>query len=226
LRLKTKESDKIAHTTKMFGLLKKTYGEPVVPLNYRRPHELAIAVILSAQCTDERVNQVTPPLFKRYPRIEDYFEGSARELEKMIFSTGFYKNKARSIRGFCRELVEKYNGKIPRQMNELIKMPGIGRKSANVILQVLYNEPSGVVVDTHVARISGLLGLTESKNPVIIERDLMQTIHKKYWINWSLYMIYLGRSYCKARQRNCARWPLQKECPSAVFLALEREKNV
>ena len=183
------------------------------PLHYKKPHELAIAVILSAQCTDEQVNKTTPALFDKCRTPEDFIKVPLQELESLIFSTGFYKNKAKSLKGFSKSLVEDYNGKIPDQMDQLIKMPGVGRKTANVIMQELYGIADGIVVDTHVARLSKLLGLTVSGDPVKIEKDLMKKIPKLYWIDWSLYMIFLGRSYCQAKKRNCKECFLRDKCP-------------
>ena len=188
-----------------------------IPLKYSKPHELAVAVILSAQCTDERVNRITPILFNKYKRPEDYYMNPAEELEKMIFSAGFYRNKARSIRGFCRMLVESYGGVLPREFSRLLEFPGMGRKSANVITQALFHEASGIVVDTHVARLSGVLGLSKEKSPEKIEKDLMKAVQKEQWILWSLYMIYLGRSFCRARRRDCTACPLSTVCPSSVL---------
>ena len=186
-------------------------------MNYKKPYELAIAVILSAQCTDEQVNKTTPLLFQKCRKPEDFYTIPSEDLESLIFSTGFYKNKARSIRGFCKSLVHDYNGRIPQDMESLVKMPGVGRKTANVILQELYSLASGVVVDTHVARLSVLLGLTEHKDPVKIEKDLIQKIPKKYWIDWSLYMIFLGRSSCQAKKRLCEPCVVRDICPSSTF---------
>ena len=199
----------------VYQRLEKEFPDPKTPLKYKAPHELAIAVILSAQCTDEQVNRVTPSLFQRFPTLKDLAKASRKELEKEIYSTGFYKNKAKNIHGFCKLLVQEHKGSIPKSHAELTKMPGVGRKTANVILQELYQLNSGVVVDTHVARISRVLELTKEKAPHKIERDLMAKLPKKYWINFSLFLIFLGRKYCKARQRLCQKCPLVKVCPSA-----------
>ena len=161
------------------------------------------------------VNKTTPALFSAFPDLEDYVAAPLSRIEKLIHSTGFYRNKARNIQGFARQVLENHGGKIPQTLAELTALPGVGRKTANVVLQELYNIPSGVVVDTHVARISKLLGLTKSKNQVIIERDLMETLPQKYWIDWSLYMIFLGRSSCTARKRFCSECVLKDICPSS-----------
>jgi len=204
------------YVTTIYRRLAKRFGAEVhCPLHYTAPHELAVAVILSAQCTDEQVNRVTPSLFARCPDPEDYYTIPQPELEKLIYSTGFYKNKTKSIRAFCRMYVEELHKQMPRDLATLVKMPGVGRKTANVILQELYQIPSGVVVDTHVVRISKLLGLTEHSDPVKIERDLIGLVPERYWINWSLYMIFLGRSTCIARRPDCPGCILNDVCPSS-----------
>ncbi len=200
---------------KAYPILKKHFGQVRCALDYQTDYELATAVILSAQCTDVMVNRVTPDLFKRYPNPEDYAKADIKELESIIHPTGFYHNKAKNIIGFHTVLLEKYNGQMPRTMEELLILPGVGRKTANVILQELYNIPSGVVVDTHVTRISRLMGFTENKDPVKIERDLMQILPEEHWIDWSLFMIRLGRSVCTARKRFCKDCVLAKICPSS-----------
>lgn len=198
-----------------YPLLKKKYGKVRCALNYEHPHELAISVILSAQCTDDMVNRVTPALFEKYREPKDFYATPIVELEEMIHSTGFYHNKAKNIQGFTRDLVEIHNGIIPKDLDNLVKMPGVGRKTANVILQELYDIPSGVVVDTHVNRLSKVLGLTTSSDPVRIERELMDLLPRNYWIDWSLFMIRLGRTVCPARKRNCADCVLKEICISS-----------
>ncbi len=161
------------------------------------------------------VNKTTPGLFQACPSLEDYVRAPLSKLEGLIHSTGFYRNKAKNIQGFARQILENHGGRIPQTLSELTALPGVGRKTANVVLQELYNIPSGVVVDTHVARISKLFKLTRSSNPVIIERDLMGKLPQKYWIDWSLYMIFLGRSSCTARKRFCSECVLKDICPSS-----------
>ena len=161
------------------------------------------------------VNRTTPALFQALPELEDYARAPLSKIEKLIHSTGFYKNKSKNIKGFAQKLLSDHEGQIPRDLASLTALPGVGRKTANVVLQELYNIPSGVVVDTHVARISGLFQLTRSKNPVIIERDLMEVLPKKYWIDWSLYMIFLGRSTCTAKKRFCSDCNLKDICPAS-----------
>lgn len=204
-----------AYTGAIYKLLAREFGPPRCPLNYTQPHELAIAVILSAQCTDERVNLTTPELFRRFPSPEALAAAPRAEIEDLIYSTGFYKNKARSIQGFCRTLIDDHAGAIPRSVKELAKLPGVGRKTANVVTQELYGVSEGVVVDTHVARLTRLLQLTTHKDAVRIERDLMEAVRREHWAHWSLYLIFLGRSHCTARKRNCGACPLQKICPAS-----------
>ncbi len=195
--------------------LKKVFGAAETPLHYRHPHELAIAVILSAQCTDEMVNKVTPALFAEFSTVRDFYTKPLARLEKLIYSTGFYKNKAKNIREFARLLNERYDGVIPRDLKELVGLPGIGRKTANVISQELYGANQGVVVDTHVGRISRLLGLTQHKDAVKVERDLVEIVPKKAWREWSLYLIFLGRKWCTAKKRLCDECVLNDICPSS-----------
>lgn len=203
-------------TANIYRRLEKHFGIPDTPLNYKKPHELCLAVILSAQCTDEQVNKTTPALFERFPEPEDYARASLGEIEKYIYSTGFYKNKAKSLQGFCRVLIEEHDGVVPGDPELLRKMPGVGRKTANVIQQELFDEASGIVVDTHVARICGkVLQLTRQKDPTKIERELVELVDRKYWRYWALYIIFLGRFCCTARKRDCAICPLKTICPSS-----------
>ena len=200
---------------KVYSLLKKEFGDVSCPLHFTQNHELAIAVILSAQCTDERVNQVTPELFKRYPTLEAFSKADLTELERLIYSTGFYKNKARSILGFSKQLIKNFNSELPKTIEELTTLPGIGRKTANVILNEIYKITEGIVVDTHVKRISKILTFTKETDVVKIEQDLINIFPKKYWLNISLYIIFLGRKYCKAGRPDCNNCVLQKICPGA-----------
>lgn len=198
-----------------YPILNKKFGRVQCALKYQKPHELAVAVILSAQCTDEQVNRISPELFRRFRTPEDFATASPSELEKYIYSTGFYRNKAKNIIGFNSDLVNLHGGSIPEDLKTLVKMPGVGRKTANVILQELFNIPSGIVIDTHASRLSRILGLTAETDPVKIERGLMQIIPQKWWINWSLYMIRLGRTVCTARKRTCNECVLRNICISS-----------
>ncbi|MCB1168846.1 MAG: endonuclease III [Leptospiraceae bacterium] len=221
--LSPEEQKKFIRTA--YRRLNKLFGPVSCPLHYNKPHELCIAVILSAQCTDEMVNRTTPALFAAFPELEDYASSPLSRVEELIHSTGFYRNKARNIQGFARKVLQEHDGQIPETLEELTALPGVGRKTANVVLQELYDIPSGVVVDTHVARISNLFKLTRSKNPVIIERDLMTVLPQKYWIDWSLYMIFLGRSSCTARKRHCEACVLGDICPSSSVRARKSEQK-
>lgn len=194
--------------------LLKLFGKPRMPLDYKQPHEMAIAVILSAQCTDERVNEVTPKLFAAFPTPKDYYSAPIEQIEELIYSTGFYKNKAKSIREFCRLLDERHSGVVPDNIPELVKLPGIGRKTANVVLNHLYDKATGIVVDTHVLRIARLLGLTKYADAVKVGRELMERVPERYWLDWSLLLIFLGRKNCTARKPVCVGCVLFDLCPS------------
>jgi len=192
----------------MIRILKKLFPNARIALRYSNPWELLVAVILSAQCTDKRVNEVTEKVFKKYRTIEDYASAQQKEFEKDIYSTGFYKNKARHIITAAKMLLEKYNGKLPDSMEELLNIPGIGRKTANVILGIAYGKSEGIVVDTHVIRLSKKLGLTHTANPDTIERELMRIVPRKEWITFSHMLIHYGRTYCPAKKHNHAQCPL------------------
>lgn len=198
-------------------LLKKEYPEARCSLNYSNPLELLVATILSAQCTDERVNLVTAELFRKYRTAEDYAAAPAAELERDIRSTGFFRNKAKSIQGACRLIVERHGGSVPRSMEELLELPGVARKTANVVLGNAYGVASGVVVDTHVARLSERLGLSNEKTPEKIERDLAALISKSDWILFPHLLIAHGRKVCKARGPLCGECVLARLCPSAML---------
>ncbi|MBT4936555.1 endonuclease III [Candidatus Peregrinibacteria bacterium] len=194
--------------------LAKLYPKPKCALHYSTPLELSVAVILSAQCTDKRVNIVTPKLFNHCKCVQDYADIPLKDLEKLIFSTGFYKNKAKSIQGLAKKVLDTFNGEIPQDMKSLTSLPGVGRKTANVIQQEAFGITEGVVVDTHVLRISFRLGFaSKSQNAEIKERELMKVLPKKYWFYFSHYMILLGRSFCVARKPDCVNCPLKDICP-------------
>lgn len=194
-------------------MLKRTYPDAECALHHDNPFQLLVATILSAQCTDERVNMVTPKLFAKYPTPDKLAAATQKGVEKIIQSCGFYRNKATNLRGMAKALVERHNGQIPRDLKELTRLPGVGRKTANVLLGTAFGIPSGVVVDTHVKRISRLLGLTVSNNPDIVERELMQILPEKEWINYSHRLIHHGRAICIARRPKCTECPLLKICP-------------
>ena len=196
---------------KILETLDRLYPDARCSLNFSNPLELLVATILSAQCTDERVNEVTKDLFRKYRSAEDYARVSQEELEKDIRPTGFYKNKAKSLRGCCKQLVEKFGGRVPADLDELVKLPGIGRKTANVVLGAAFGIP-GIVVDTHVKRISRRLGFTAEKDPVKIEFDLMKIVPRERWTKFSHQMIYHGRAVCKARNPLCDECALREYC--------------
>ena len=196
-------------------LLKKEYPEARCSLDYGNALELLVATILSAQCTDERVNVVTSRLFRKYRTWEDYASAPTAELEQEIKSTGFFRNKAKSIQGACRLIGERHGGDVPRSMEELLELPGVARKTANVVLGNAYHIASGVVVDTHVSRLSARLGLSDEKTGEKIERDLAGLLPASDWIDFSHLLIAHGRKVCKARNPVCGECVLAKLCPSA-----------
>ena len=198
---------------KVVATLRRLYPDAKCSLDYRTPLQLLIATILSAQCTDERVNKVTPALFARYRSAADFASADPRELENYIRSTGFYRAKAKNIIACCRALVQKYEGELPRDMQELTELPGVGRKTANVILGTAWGIPAGIVVDTHVRRLARRMGLTPHTDPDKIERDLMALIPQEEWIAFGHRMIYHGRQVCLARKPKCDQCPLNSFCP-------------
>ena len=201
-----------SRTDKIRKILRKIYPEVQTQLLHNNPFQLLVATILSAQCTDKQVNQVTPVLFKHLKTPADFAAAPLKTIEKLIRPTGFFHNKAKNIKNCALELLEQHNGEMPQTLEKLIKLPGVGRKTANVVLGAAFGIP-GVVVDTHVARISNRLGLTVYKNPVKIEYDLMGLIPKKAWNDFCLQLIFFGRSTCTARKPKCPQCPLEKLCP-------------
>ena len=209
----TKDAKQLAK--KVLQVLHQTYPQAVCALEHKNPFQLAIATILSAQCTDERVNIVTKDLFKKYKTPRAFADAKIEELEEDIKSTGFFRNKAKSIKGFATAIVHDFKGEIPRDLEQLIKLPGIGRKTANVILGTGFGIASGVVVDTHVTRLSQRMGLTEETDPVKIEQDLMKLLPESEWIQFSHAMIWHGRQVCIARKPKCSTCGMQGFCPQA-----------
>lgn len=195
-------------------ILEKEYPKAKTALVHKNPLELLIATILSAQCTDERVNKVTPGLFKLYPNAKAFADANIHELEQEIKSTGFYKAKAKNIKNCCKALIEKYQGKVPADINELVKLPGVGRKTANVVIGASFGIASGIVVDTHVKRLAIRLGLATNENPDKIESELMQIVPQSSWISFSDMLIWHGRKICQARKPKCLECPINKHCPS------------
>ena len=197
---------------KIRRILRGVYPEVKTQLFHQNPFQLLVATILSAQCTDKQVNQVTPVLFKRFKTPADFAAAPLTSIEKLIRPTGFFHNKAKNIKNCSKAILERHGGQVPQTLSELVKLPGVGRKTANVVLGAAFGI-SGVVVDTHVARISGRLGLTENKDPVKIEFDLMEIVPKRAWNDFSLQLIFFGRQTCMARKPKCPTCPLNKLCP-------------
>lgn len=210
-----KESNKKTRVLNIIDLLEKQYPRAKTALHYSSPLEILIATILSAQCTDKRVNIVTKSLFKKYRTAEDYANANISELEQDIRSTGFYRNKAKNIKNAGRMMVEKFDSQVPNTMKEILELPGVARKTANIVLSNAYGVIEGIAVDTHVRRLSKRLGLTENKNPDKIEKDLMQIVAKSYWKRINNLLISHGRKICKARKPKCDSCILNKICPSA-----------
>ncbi|MBD2257030.1 endonuclease III [Pseudanabaena sp. FACHB-2040] len=194
--------------------LKRLYPEAPCSLDYETVLQLMVATILSAQCTDERVNKVTPALFARFPDAQAFAECDLEELEQLVKSTGFYRNKAKNIRAACQKIVTEFQGEVPNSMDDLLMLPGVARKTANVVLAHGYGINAGVTVDTHVKRLTNRLGLTKHEDPIKIERDMMKLLPQPDWENWSIRLIYHGRAVCNARNPMCDRCELADLCPS------------
>lgn len=201
--------------SKILALLQKEYADAQIALDYSTPHELLVATILSAQCTDERVNKVTPPLFARYTTVQDFANCKLSELEKLVHSTGFYRNKSKNIKASAQMIVKVFKGEVPRSMEELLQLAGVARKTANVVLQNAYGIQEGVVVDTHIGRLSRRLGFSKHKSPEKVEKDLMTLVPQKNWRNLGFWLINHGRAVCKSQKPNCGSCFLQDICPSA-----------
>lgn len=197
---------------KIIEILKVTYPEATCSLDFKTPFELGIAVMLSAQCTDERVNKITPLLFEKFKEPEDYINASIEEIEKIIKPCGFYKNKAKNVYGYAKMIIEKYNGIVPDKMEELIKLPGIGRKSANVIMLEAFDNPQGIAVDTHAKRIANRIGLSSEKEPLKIEQDLIKIIPKEYFKDVNHLFVWHGRNICNARKPECTKCSVKEYC--------------
>ena len=206
---------------KIIQKLAKEYPGATCSLTHTNPLELLISTILSAQCTDERVNIVTADLFRKYRNCRDYLNVSQQELEQDIHSTGFYHNKAKAIQGACKMIIDRFGGVVPGTLEELIELPGVARKTANVALGVAFGTASGIVVDTHVSRVAQRLGLTEADQAEKIERDLMELVPKKKWIDFSHQVIQHGRKVCQARKPMCDKCVIEPLCPSSTRGAAE-----
>jgi endonuclease-3 len=213
--LAKKPLNKKATASKIIKLLEKEHPDAKTALHYSNPFELLIATILSAQCTDERVNIVTKTLFKKYRTPKNYVDADAKELENDIKSTGFFRNKTKNIKGCCQMLVEKFNSQVPRTMEEMLELPGVARKTANIVLSNAFGVVEGIAVDTHVRRLAQRLGLSEYEDPNKIEADLMQIVPKDKWMHITDLLIFHGRRVCTAKKPNCAGCALNKLCPSA-----------
>lgn len=205
--------DKKKHARKIVRGLARLFPDPECALTHDSPFQLLVATILSAQCTDERVNATTPTLFKKYPTAEKLAASKQSDVEKIVHPLGFFRAKATNIRKMALAVTEEHGGEIPQTLDELVALPGVGRKTANVVLGTAFGIPSGIVVDTHVKRITNIFGLTTSKNPEIIERDLIQILPKKEWIAFSHRVILHGRATCVARRPQCTECSLLKICP-------------
>ncbi|MCA9236446.1 MAG: endonuclease III [Planctomycetales bacterium] len=193
--------------------LKKDFPNAECALVHETPFQLLVATILSAQCTDQRVNQVTPALFRKYPTPAHFAAAPLSAIEKAVHSTGFFRNKAKNIKACCQALVEEHDGELPRTLEEMTALAGVGRKTANVVLGTAFGLPTGVVVDTHVGRLSRRLGLTDQDDPVRVEKELMELLPKKEWIGYSHRLIYHGRQVCKARKPACDACSMKGFCP-------------
>ncbi len=211
-----KALSRVSRAQKILKGLKTLYPDAHCELNFRSPWELAVATILSAQCTDKRVNSVTTALFKRYPAIEDYAKADIHELESLIRSTGFFRSKALSIQESAKTLLKDFNGQIPNTIRELTQLRGVARKTANVILGTAFNVTEGIVVDTHVKRVSFRLGLTKKTNPVLIEKDLMRVLPQAEWIFFGHALVRHGRQVCAARKPRCPSCLLKPLCPYGI----------
>jgi len=208
---------------KLYRTLSKLYPNVRCELNFKSPLQLLIATVLSAQCTDKRVNVVTPALFKRYKSVEDFAGANLRELQGLIKSTGFYRAKAKNIKGLSAKVLKDYEGEVPRELEELVKLPGVGRKTANVVLGHAFNTP-GITVDTHFGRLSRRFGWTKETDPVKVEFEVMELIPEKEWTNLSQRMIWHGRRVCHSRRPACAACPIASLCPSFGVGETDKEK--
>jgi len=204
---------------KIIRLLEKEHSDAEIALTFKNPLELLISTILSAQCTDERVNIVTKTLFKKYKTPRDYAKADLKELEQDIRSTGFYHNKARNIKNCCQMLIEKFGSQVPKTMEELLELPGVARKTANIVLSNAFGIVEGIAVDTHVRRLSERLGLTQNKYQDKIEQDLMKIVPKEMWMRFSDLLIFHGRRVCMAKKPKCGECVLNKICPSAFTVS-------
>jgi len=214
-------ADKKKHARQVVTALRKAYPDAECALIHNSAYQLLVATILSAQCTDERVNATTPVLFGKYPTAEDLAKSTQKSVEKIIRPLGFFRAKAENIRNMAKKLVQEFDGEVPQTLEDMTSLPGVGRKTANVVLGTWFEIPTGVVVDTHVRRVTWRLGLTDSKNPQIIERQLIEVLPKKEWIDFSHRVIHHGRRICNARRPKCTECPLLRMCHRVDLPPLE-----
>jgi endonuclease III len=219
-----KPSAKQQRTLEILRRLKFLYPDATCSLDYETPVQLLVATILSAQCTDERVNQVTPALFARFPDAAAIAAAPLEEIEQLVHSTGFYRNKARNIQAACHKIMTEFEGKVPNSMEQLLTLPGVARKTSNVVLAHAYGINAGVTVDTHVKRLSYRLGITQQTDPVKVEQDLIKLLPQADWENWSIRLIYHGRSVCMARRPECDRCELADLCTTSISPAAASQK--
>jgi endonuclease-3 len=206
-------------------ILRKAYPRSHTALHFETPLQILVATILSAQCTDEKVNEITPFLFHKYPAASDFAQADPLVLEKEIRPTGFFRNKTKSIINASKKIVEDFHGVVPDKMEDLITLPGVARKTANIVLSSAYKKADGIAVDTHVKRLSQRLGLSREKNPDKIERDLMNLVPKKYWLDFNYILVNHGRKVCQARKPNCPECAVKDLCPSAGEFFPNMEKR-
>ncbi len=207
--------DKKKRIMEIIKRLEREYDRPGTALKFNNPFELLVAVVLSAQCTDDRVNKITPTLFKRFPGPREMAEADLEEVEELVRSCSFFRNKAKNIHAAAKMIVERFGGKVPDNMEDLIKLPGVARKTANVVLYNAFGKNEGIAVDTHVKRLVKRLGICQEKNPVKIEKELMEIVPREYWGPVTYLLIEHGRRVCKAKNPDCARCVLRDICPSA-----------
>ena len=216
--MKSKEAKIIS----IIKILKKNNPHPHTVLNHKNPFQLLVATILSAQCTDERVNKITPLLFEKYRGIRDFAKANQTVLEKEIHSTGFYKNKAKNIISLSQKIINDFNGRVPDDMEKLVTLPGVARKTANILLSSWFKKAQGIAVDTHVKRLSERLGLSDKKNPDKIEQDIMKIVPRKEWLDFNYLLVEHGRNICNAKKPLCLRCPIKNLCPSGKKFYKER----
>ncbi len=225
--LKGKELEKVkTRVPELIRILRKAYPHSRTALHYENPLQILVATILAAQSTDETVNKVTPALFRKYPTAADFARADRAELEREVHSTGFFRNKAKSILGAARAIVDDHGGRVPSTMGELVELPGVGRKTANIVLSAGFGKAEGIAVDTHVRRLSGRLGLSREQEPDKIEQDLLAVVPRKDWLDFNSILVNHGRKICQARKPFCPQCVVRHLCPSAVLYYPELKKEL